>query len=1365
MAENIDGRLNFKAVIDDSEYQKTAENMEKSINDVAKETDNATKSTKQFTTQTTQASTALGDSVKKVSGLRGALSATIGVFKQMAAAFGLLAGIGAVFAIINNAIQSVFDFDKAMTNMSAIAGKNRKDLKDVEGVIREVASTSINSANEVANLATELIKLGSTTEEVKKLIKPVNDLSIAFNASAEDTATLLKSMLNAFGAGADEANKYADVLAASANQTALGFQEIKDAFTYLSPAASAAGYSIEQAAAMTGVLVDNGIRASSAGRLLSSTLSRMAKEGVTLESQLDKVNKSQDKLATSTKLFGAESGKIGLILANNRDRINELAKGFEDVEGSLAVLTGKQLESFPAKVKMVTSAWEELVLSIDSGDGAMSNFVKGFLTGIADMIGAIAKLNMSAESKIGAVVSKRSDIIISQITEQAEKEKTASEKVAKVRELALLREKELLLLRSKFENDYYKALYDTSGKNPLGRKKAIEESEKQLKIYEQQIDAVKRFAKQYSGIKDVPDVVGGVAETEVKNDILKRRIALLEKISKIETANNNIVLSSRDKELESITAKYKELNIEAVKLGVNLSVINRISASETAEKNVANYKFDTDALAEELKRKEQLYTKYNDFAKTNSVASANQMYEGIIDASKDYFDYIEEEMNKINLVDITPQEKARYTMLLGLMDDYNNKRFEKEQSYFTEIYKLTETTEQKLAALREKYSKARSGLQNSYSGNELTERLANLERESDAEFSALFKTLTDRTKEFDDVASMIAGATKNQIRSQIESLRNYLNNAADLTKEQIEAINKTIRGLETSIVGATDDNKNISGSAAKFKDLRNETIRLNQEIKRLKESAKLLEVNGIVPPEAAKQLAEINAQVDGLSARIRDIPQDELVATADAFGEISSELSDMGNLFEGVDNGISSMFKTLSEVLKHTEKIIKAFDKMNDAIGAVGKTSESSTASSISSTTAGLGAWGAVVSAGYALAKIGADASDRASERRYREKIRLEELYYAEMKYQQLLGEGEIQEAKRNRFLEGRRKELLATKDQLMLLESQYSKIMEQFNDADKKFQRLGGQYGFGLAFSENDLNENIQKTQDEIDKLVGKEKESKQALLDMYKGMLFFSGKTIEELRKMNSEGLITGEASRIYEQLEEADKKAKELGVSLEDLIELIKEMNTGTSLDELSNAMSNIFLEGKDAVEDFGQTFEDVIKKAIVTSFRENYIKKEMQTLFDDLATAFEDDELTNSELEALRRKAEETARLAQHQWDRLTGGLGLDFGETTSSGNTPTDVIRKITESQANSIDGSLKGIQLVSIDSNNVLKNQLNVLLLQHEVAKESVMYLVEIRNNTLATANNTARLESIENSLISIDNATNNRQAQQLGIN
>lgn len=304
--------------------------------------------------------------------------------RNLISAFGVLTGISLFAKLMTEAFTVTRNFQKEIVNLAAIAGKTREDIAPLEQKIREVSKSSINGATDVAKLATELIKLGSTTEEAEKLLEPVNNLSVALQATAEDSATLVKSILNAYGEGADEAGRVTDILAESANRSALDFQGLRDSFSYLAPAARALDIPISKTAAIIGTLADNGIKAESAGRLTSTAFARLANQGLTLDDALRKINEAQkdgtsqlEVLSLASKLFGAEAGKIGLILANNTEKIEESTIAYENSGGALKELTDKQLKSLDAELKILSSSWEDYILDTDASTNSTLSLTSG----------------------------------------------------------------------------------------------------------------------------------------------------------------------------------------------------------------------------------------------------------------------------------------------------------------------------------------------------------------------------------------------------------------------------------------------------------------------------------------------------------------------------------------------------------------------------------------------------------------------------------------------------------------------------------------------------------------------------------------------------------------------------------------------------------------------------------------------------------------------------------------------------------------------------------------------------------------------------------------------------------------------------
>ena len=650
---------------------------------------------------------AVGDFTKNVGNYPKLNEFTEGL-KNLVGAFGLVGGIAAFASVIKSAANTVIEYQKEIVNLGAIAGKTRKEIAPLEAQIRAVAAGSLNSATEVAKLATELIKLGSTPEEAAKLLKPINDLSIALRASAEDSATLVKSLLNTFGAGAEEATKYTDVLAAAANYTALGFEELRDSMSYIAPVANAMGYSIEKTAAMVGVLADNGIKAESAGRLLRTMMGNAAKAGVTLEVQLEKVVNSTDKVKTATQLFGSEGASLGIILANNKDRVAELTKEFENSKGSLKELTDKQLQSLDSKLKILNSTWEEFVLSVEDGQGSISTFFSFFVDGAADALSSLIRLNTSWDS----------------LFEKAKTEGSASGKekfdtkfmgiftpgISDEQEVAQQIKDTAENLKSVYYNELFKIEQEIQERGearginflglPAGRK-LNEEKERLTKLYEEQRAIIGSANEKILGTKE--------AAVQKEKEIDETQIEENKKIQAAKEKARAEYLAKLKKQEDEIYALHKfrldrsaELNDE-ITADENESIEDRIDAyleSEQLKLSSLNLTLEHELVSNALSLIDAKTTSIEKMKSIESEAKlkAKQLSDGVVlsenasDAEKLIYEkYLGEKedlgkkeiTNKQNIVDsIVAIEQNKTDKLLKQQDTELNKQLLRQNQDF-----------------------------------------------------------------------------------------------------------------------------------------------------------------------------------------------------------------------------------------------------------------------------------------------------------------------------------------------------------------------------------------------------------------------------------------------------------------------------------------------------------------------------------------------------------------------------------------------------------------------------------------------------------------------------------------------------------
>jgi len=358
----------------------------------------ANKQTAALNIELTKSKKAYNDANKAAAGLTKKTSGLTKAFNkfglQLAAVFGaraILQGIGDVVNIIK-------DFDQASANLAAVLGKSADNMAALQISAKELGATTSFTASQVVELQTELAKLGFTEKEILGATEATLALAEAAGAELGQAAKVVGSSIRAFGLEAKDATRITDVMAKSFSSSALDIGKFETAMSSVAPAAAAAGLSIEETTAMLGVLTDNGVDASTAGTALRGILLDNAKAGRTLEESLELVNSSTNKNATSADLFGKRGAVVAQILAQNVEKSDLLTESLENSGGAAQRMAETQLDTLEGKAKLLTSAWEGFVLSLDSGDGALSRMVGGFMELTTNILGGVTSQEKMSSS-------------------------------------------------------------------------------------------------------------------------------------------------------------------------------------------------------------------------------------------------------------------------------------------------------------------------------------------------------------------------------------------------------------------------------------------------------------------------------------------------------------------------------------------------------------------------------------------------------------------------------------------------------------------------------------------------------------------------------------------------------------------------------------------------------------------------------------------------------------------------------------------------------------------------------------------------------------------------------------------------------
>lgn len=336
----------------------------------------------------------VGDNFRNVGNYRDALGGINNVLGKV----GLGVGIGAV---LGNAAQTIAGFDQKVADLKSITGlkEGSKDLAFFKEQAIEMGKAVEGGAGEVIE-AYKLI--GSAKPELLENAKALNavtqsaiTLSQASGMTLPDAATALTDALNQFGAPADEAGKFINVLANGALAGSAEIPQVTEALLKFGAVANTSNVSIEESTALIESLADKGLKGAEAGTALRNVMLKLSapdalpKEaqerlqglGISFADLQDKSKPFSERLkvlkpllndsAAMVKVFGTENAVAATNLIANTDRISELNdKMFDMTTANTQAEARTQTLSFA--LNSLKESWNALILGFMNGTGSTS---------------------------------------------------------------------------------------------------------------------------------------------------------------------------------------------------------------------------------------------------------------------------------------------------------------------------------------------------------------------------------------------------------------------------------------------------------------------------------------------------------------------------------------------------------------------------------------------------------------------------------------------------------------------------------------------------------------------------------------------------------------------------------------------------------------------------------------------------------------------------------------------------------------------------------------------------------------------------------------------------------------------------------
>ena len=286
--------------------------------------------------------------------------------------------------------KTALDFDQTMERIAVKSGESVGKLTDK---IKQTASETVFSMDEIAGAAENMIQNGRSVSEVYDEIYYVAGLATIGNLDLARSGDIVASTMNMFSKQGLTAAQVANVFATAANSSGANVNELAKSLENCGPIASQLNIPFQQVVGTLALMGDNAIKSGKAGTALKNILQRMSaptkevtkainKYGLEtarakivsgdlagglleLKSKLDPTKYSADELAEAGKQLAGSWGQAGLASVLNTDTAEMMAmfaamdKGLVSVDAlesgmeSLMNTTEGQMLKFAANVQLL----------------------------------------------------------------------------------------------------------------------------------------------------------------------------------------------------------------------------------------------------------------------------------------------------------------------------------------------------------------------------------------------------------------------------------------------------------------------------------------------------------------------------------------------------------------------------------------------------------------------------------------------------------------------------------------------------------------------------------------------------------------------------------------------------------------------------------------------------------------------------------------------------------------------------------------------------------------------------------------------------------------------------------------------------
>lgn len=418
-------QANVTGIEQTSKLSTNIQNMTANVQQMSVSMGTATNATNKFTSQATTDYNKLGRTIQGAIESQKSLGK---VLVDQARTRAVTLAINEVIQLTQQAVQTIKEFDDALTEMKKVSDLSGEALDDYTKKLGELGETVARTRTEMVESATQFIKSGYSEEDSAKLAQTAElfrNIADSEISSAE-SANFIISQMKAFGDETDEFATHAiNSINEVSNNMAVSSTDISTALSKTSSAMGTLGNTYEETIGLVTagaeIMQGQSSKVARGLRTVGNNIANVAQQQKTLAvetqngtKQIELFDKATGDMRSTYDILGdiaqqwdnmtnAQKQAIGIALAgkNQFEVFASVEENFADAQKAVEYATDSEnsalnenarfMESISAKTNLVQSQLQELVL----GNGGLTDFVKLLL----DATNALLKFANSGVGK------------------------------------------------------------------------------------------------------------------------------------------------------------------------------------------------------------------------------------------------------------------------------------------------------------------------------------------------------------------------------------------------------------------------------------------------------------------------------------------------------------------------------------------------------------------------------------------------------------------------------------------------------------------------------------------------------------------------------------------------------------------------------------------------------------------------------------------------------------------------------------------------------------------------------------------------------------------------------------------------------